>query len=45
MARSPDNIPDPAASSDLSRDYALARDAADPLAGCRDMFTLPDDVI
>ena len=33
MACSPDNIPDPAASSDLSRDYALARDAADPLAG------------
>ena len=45
MARSPNNIPDPAASSDLSRDHALARDAADPLAGCRDMFTLPDDVI
>ena len=45
MARSPDNIPDPAASSDLSRDYALARDEADPLARCRDMFTLPDDVI
>ena len=45
MARSPDNIPDPATNSDLSRDYALASDATDPLAECRDMFALPDDVI
>ena len=33
------------AAAGLSRDHALARDADDPLAHCRDMFTLPDDVI
>ena len=45
MTRSLNNISDLVASSDLSREYALARDAADPLAGYRDMFALPDDVI
>ena len=33
------------AAAGLSRDHALVRDADDPLASCRDMFTLPDDVI